>query len=185
MMVVLGLDAGTEPRKAFANSRPGRRFAVGGEQRTNGVALCRPDAQYPQPMMVPEVEARELLRQLVPQAPHTEITFVDVDIVEQHDRAVRQLGAPSLEIMPDGIVGMESVDMQQVDRAIGEICDRRIESAPHEVRKSRIADVVIVSQRGINLLAVKAGLIVAKPSVDSARLRAQAEPVDCLAERQV
>ena len=107
----------------------GRRFVVDGEECPNSVALCGSDAQDAQPMMVPEIEARELLRQLVPQAPHTEITFVDVDIMEQHDRAVGQLGAPSVEIMPDGVIGMESVDMQQVDRAIGEIGDGRIEGS--------------------------------------------------------
>ena len=72
----------------------------------------RSHQQNAQTVGVREVEARVLLRQLLPEPMNTEIVTMNAGVMKKHYTTVRQLGQPCFEIMFDCLVGMQSIDVQ-------------------------------------------------------------------------
>lgn len=85
--------------------------------------------------------------------------------MEQHHRTVGELRPPPFEIAADGVVGVQSVDMQQVDRVVGNVGECGVERAAHQVGEARIARVVEAAEIGIDLPAVEPGMLVALPGI--------------------
>ena len=84
-------------------------------------------------MPVREREARIRGRELVPEPPHAEIAFADIRVVEQDDPSLAELRQPRLEVVGDRLVGVAAVDVQQIDRAVGEVQRRVVERLLEEL----------------------------------------------------
>lgn len=68
-------------------------------------------------MAVLERKARIGLADLVPEAPHAKVVSPDLGIVKQHNAPLRQFGQPDLEVVADGSVGVQTIDVQKVNAA--------------------------------------------------------------------
>src|SRR3954467_10137032 len=75
---------------------------------------------HPKPMAVKELAYRKCVAQFLKEFPHTEIIVTLKRVVQKHDTPGPQLGPPRVEIMSDGLIGMCSVDMKEVDRFVAE-----------------------------------------------------------------
>ena len=64
-------------------------------------------------MAVDKLEVWVIFGKLAPQTPDTEMTFSNIDIMEQHYGSLGQLAAPGFEVMSDGLVDVGIVDVQQ------------------------------------------------------------------------
>ena len=73
-------------------------------------------------MPVKELEAWIVPRKFFPEPPHTEVVAPLVRVVKQDDCALREFRQPALEIVRDGFVCVQSVDMQEIRRTYPEVC---------------------------------------------------------------
>ena len=131
----VGLNALTQI--AEVGTDPCRRAGRGGrgEEFLQGRKLIFADREYSQAVVMKEGEVRVRAAKLVPKAPDPEIPLPDVDVVKQDDAAIGELGVPELVVMPNGVIGMAAVDMQQVDGAVREVGERLIESRADQARE--------------------------------------------------
>jgi hypothetical protein len=96
-----------------------RSSSQGGELLdTSGSVL--PHDEHTEPSAVKEFEGRISLGELGPETIHSEPGSEDVRVVEQDDPPIRELRLPRLEVRPDRLVGVEAVDMEQVDGSLAE-----------------------------------------------------------------
>src|SRR5262249_31752450 len=79
------------------------------------------DSGDPQPMGMQEFKGWTTVTQFGPEPPDAEVPLVDVGIVEQNPGTARQLGQPALEGVLDLLVGMRPVNVQEIDRVVGEV----------------------------------------------------------------
>src|SRR5215208_6060399 len=80
---------------------------------------------------------------------------------------------------------MASVDMEEVDRSVGEEVDGFVEPCLEQAREGAIEPIVVVAQVGQDLGPVEAGLLITAPMVDRVAACIASEDVDRLAERAV
>jgi len=127
-------------------------------------------------MPVEEFEAWIVPRQFFPQPPHTEVLAPLVRVVQQDDRALREFRQPASEIVRDGLICMESVDMQEIDGAIRLIRTIRDEGATivfvEHVMKAvwALTDRVVVLDHGQVIAEGAAGDVMARSAVVTAFL---------------
>ena len=91
---------------------------------------------------------------------------------------------PRFEVMPDRFVGVQAVDMQEVDRSVGDPIGRLVEGYAQQFRISRVVTINIFRQAFVYFLVVESGMVITLPGVDSDTLGADAEFVGGMAERQ-
>ncbi len=94
-------------------------------------------------MSVQKLEIRMTSTYLVPKPPDSEAALPNIGIVKQHYCPITQLWPPALEIVPHGLIGVKTVDVQQIHRAIGEMLQRFIESRMDQTGKCPVSRVVI------------------------------------------
>ena len=128
------------------------------------------------------LEVRIARLHFFPQFPHTEIKFADVNVVEEHHAPFTHLRQPVFKIAPDCLIGMEAVDMQQIDRAILEVRQRLIESGLDEAGKAAIERIVMALELSQYLRAVVAVMWVALPGINRVAACAGAQFLHGLAE---
>src|SRR5688572_8127023 len=104
-------------------------------------------------MCIPGTELR-------PQLPHAEVTLTHVAMMKEHDPALAHLGKPALEILLHRVVRVESIDMQQVDGAIGEMRECIGERTTDEARKVTVPRIVMGPQVTQHRIAVESGVLV-------------------------
>ncbi len=170
----LGLPALAEPREARPRCRG--LFGIGRgapAKLQHGRWRVPPGTEHAEAVAVQELEGRITLRQLGPEPPDAEIKLALVGVVEQHDRAVGELGQPGLEIVPDSLVGVHAVDVQQVHAAVGELAERLVERAAQQLGERRESLIVVVLEVGEHVLAVVPGVLVTLPGIDREAARAQ------------
>src|SRR4029078_1776460 len=116
----------------------------------------------------------------LPVLPDTEISFANIDVVEEHHAAVAQLRQPCLEVVAHSVVGVESIDVQGVDRLVGKVGQRFVECRSNQPGEA--AEMTIVKRRplGEDLIAVKAGMLIALPGIDRVAGSIDAECLDRL-----
>ena len=100
--------------------RPGRVQT----ERQHGLQAGGADEQHAQPMAVLERKARIGLADLVPETPHAKVVSSDLGIVKQHNAPLRQFGQPDLEVVADGFVGVQTIDVQKVNAGVCEVDER-------------------------------------------------------------
>jgi hypothetical protein len=69
-------------------------------------------------MTMQEFERGKFRTDLFPKAPDAEISLSRICIVEQNDRPVGQLVAPTLEVMLHGFISVEAVNVKEVHSCI-------------------------------------------------------------------
>ena len=77
-------------------------------------------------------EAGKLGADFFPQFPDAEIAFVYLRIVEQNDRARRQLPRPGFVVVLHIVIKMTPVDMKKINRSILKIIQRFVEGCFEE-----------------------------------------------------
>ena len=132
-----------------------------------------------------KLKMRELRPELAPEAPHAEVVAPDVRIMEHDDRAIRQLGAPGPEILGDRVVGVQPVDVQQVDLAIAEVRQGLGERRAQQGGEAPVAAVVQLRDAEIYRFIVVSGVLIAAPCVHGVASRAGRQSVGGLAERGI
>ena len=133
------------PSAAKKTPASGSRRAASRNAANAGIDLVA-DREHAEPVAVREREAGVPLRELVPEAPHAEVALADARVVEQHDAAVAQLRQPRLDVVRDGLVRVAAVDVEQVDRAVGEASGRLVERLREQARERAVERVVVRAQ---------------------------------------
>ena len=129
----------------------------------------------PESVPVQELERRVGGANVGPDLPGAEIMRPHVDVVQQHDTARAHLRQPGLEIVADGVAGMEPIQVQQVDGAVAEMTQRVIERRSHQRREGAVTLIVIGLPLGVDRLGVKARLGIARPRVHGISSRVETE----------
>ena len=86
------------------------------------------DPQNSQPVAVREFEGRIGQLQFVPESAHSESPAFDVDVMQEDNRAPAEFRQPGIKVPFDGLVGMQAVNVQQVDRSIRKTRQRFVKS---------------------------------------------------------
>ena len=146
-----------------------------GDERLDHAALedaeLRPREEHAEPMGVGEGRVRMGLADLLPEPVHPEVGPVGhADVVQQHHAAIRQPIAPGVEVVPHRLVGVEAVDVQQVDRTGLEPRHGVVEGRTHELEAVGVVGLRDARDRREDLLAVAAAVLVALPRVDAEHL---------------
>src|SRR5262249_47302318 len=105
----------------------------------------------------------------------------NVGVVQDHHGVGGEFWLPRKEIMADGLVGMQAVDVQKVDRRLLEMWQRVVEGRANEAGKSPIARSMESREIAIDLLGVKAGVLIAFPGIDGEAASWQAQHLHRLA----
>ena len=84
--------------------------------------------------------------QLIPQLPNPKTALMHIGIVKQNHSSPGELGQPGFKIMPDGLIGMESINMQQVNRALAEMGYGFVERHPQQPRDALVMAVVVFGE---------------------------------------
>ena len=134
---------------------------------------------------VQELKAWVTLGQLAPQSMDTEIIPADVGVMEQYHRSVGQLRQPGLEVVPDGLIGVQPVNVQEVDGAILNLVERLVEGATEQGGEGAEPLIMEAAQFLEYLFAVLARLMVAAPGVNGVAADREVLAGGGLAERSV
>ena len=105
--------------------------------------------------------------------------------MQQYDAARPHLRSPCVEIMANCLIGMHTIDVEQVNAFSFEIGCRFIEQHPHLSRKAAVKVAVVLIYFAENVISVCAGVNVALPSVNCIRFRIRAVFRDRLAESEI
>src|SRR5262249_4703623 len=145
----------------------GRRVARGGgeeiDERRLGVA---PDGEDAEAVPVRERIVRIRPRQLVPQTPDSEALLPDVRVVEQDHPPWAERREPGPDIVGDRLVLVTAVDVEQVDRGVGETRGGLVERLLQQLRKAGVQRIVMRAELLERLGPVRTGVAVAAPRVD-------------------
>jgi len=76
---------------------------------------------------------RKFCFDLIPQAPYAKILVFGADIVYQNYSAALYLRQPGLEVVTDGFVGVESIDVQKVGRVVSKLREGFVEALSQQV----------------------------------------------------
>ena len=181
-----------QQRQAVIAAEPGegqpnqRLLAVVGlEDWTQSLGDLLANGKHPQAVAVDELEARVALPDLHPEPPDAEVPLPDVGVVQQDDPPAAELREPAVEVVTDGVVGVEPVDVQQVDRPVRELPQGLVEGGLQERRDSAVAGVVVRPQLGQDFRAVDAAVFVPLPGVDGEAAGLQIQRAHHLAEGAV
>ena len=104
-------------------------------------------------MAVQELKTRRLPLQLVEESRDAEIAATLIGVVKQHDGAFRQFWPPRVEVVTGRLVGVVAVDVQEVDRRVGEVAVRLVEGLAQELRKRAVASVVALCEFQVDVVA--------------------------------
>jgi len=94
---------------------------------------------------VEEAEARVAAAHLVPEPPYSEFAFPDVGVVEEHDCGSAELREPGLEVVLDCLIGVQPVEVEEVDGPVGELGHRLVERCSKQARELPVAWVVVAA----------------------------------------
>ena len=155
------------------------------QERGESLVRLDTDGKDAEPVPVGEGEGRVRRFDLVPQPPDAELRLVDVRVVEQEDSPLAELRQPGLEVMCDGVVAVSAVDVEQVDRAVGEGRRRIVERSLEEAREGSVSRVVVLAELLEHLGTVSPCVLVALPGVHGVGAGRQLECMNGLAETAV
>ena len=175
--------------KALAQHGEGsaRGLPAGGiaRERQQLSRRLRASQQHAQAVAVPESQRGIALRDFGPEAPHAKVALPDRDVVKQHHGAAAQLGTPAFKVMAHGFVGVQAVDMQQIDAAVGHVIQSLVKGFLQQGGKVAVGAVVLLAQGVQHALAVVARVGVALPGVHAPGAQRHAVLHGGLAESKV
>ena len=167
--------------RSSAIYRPVGEVAEGGD----GGGGLGADQQQAEAGGMVEAEGGVALAALGPELPDAEVAAADGGVVQQDDGAVGEFRQPGLEVVAHGVVGVQAVDMQQVDAAGDEAWQRIVEAAAEQGGEGAVVGVVEGLQIGIGAVVIGAGMGVALPGVDGEAAGGQAAGGDGVADRRI
>src|SRR5271166_2540586 len=136
-------------------------------------------------MPMQEFETGKLRTQLCPKPPDAEVTFSNIGIVEENDRAIGQFRSPTFEIVTDRFISVGAVDVQQIHRSLRYITKRVVESAEEKFGKGAVALVMETAKIQIDFLPVVSRLFLAFRCVHRKAASIESIAHHCLAERRI
>src|SRR5512143_4185170 len=104
------------------------------------------------------------------------------NVVEQHDRTRTQFGQPSLKIVTDGLIGVQAVDVQQVDGAGPKLVHGHIKCGPKKPGETIIQGIVVKAKLVEDSRTILTGVCIALPGVDGHAACLQLETLHSLAK---
>ena len=140
--------------------------------------------QHAQPVRMPELERRVAIAQRLPELPDAELPLPHHGVVEDHHAAARQLRQPGLEVVAHRFVGVQAIDVQQVDAAFGEVRRGLVEAHAHQLREAGVLGHHHGFQAVVHFVAVVPGLLIALPGVHGKGLARHPLRLDRLAESE-
>jgi len=155
---------------------PGEEVGEGGDGEGFG---HKEDAQA---VGMVEFEGEEIWGELLPELVDAEVALADLGIVEEDDALGGEFGEPGIEVVADGGVGVEAIDVEEVDGGWGEGGGGGIEGGGEESGEAGIEGVVVGAEGVEDFRAVVAGVGVALPGVDGGGLGVEVQGGDGLAE---
>ncbi len=109
---------------------------------------------------------RERSGQLLPQLPDLEVLVPGRRVVEKHDTARANLGKPVVEVVADGLVRVESIDVEQIDGFVAEVLQRVVECSSKQFGERTVGLGVVLVDLIEYGLVVEPGVRVTLPCVD-------------------
>src|SRR5271165_118829 len=121
---------------------------------------------YSKAMRMRELKVQWVSRlQFLPQLPDAEVSLANVRVVKQDNCAWGELGQPGFEIPPDGVVGVESVDVQERYRRVREVLQGIVERHPQEPREFGVMLLLISADASKDTLVVMARMLIPLPGI--------------------
>lgn len=105
--------------------------------------------------------------------------------MEEDEGVGGELGQPGVEVVGDGVVGVEAVDVEEIDGGVGEAADGLVEGAAVQRGKLTEAGVVMGFELVIDGGGEGAGVFIAGPGVDGVAGGREVEDGGGLAEGAV
>src|SRR4030088_2395456 len=96
-------------------------FRAALEERPKRLVHGAANLDNAQTVAVREFETMVATLQVAPELPDPELPLAHIDVVEQHDAAIREFRQPGFEVMSDIVVSVPPIDMQQIDRTVAEM----------------------------------------------------------------
>ena len=84
---------------------------------------------------MPKTEACILCRQFIEELPDAKPSFTHRGVVQEHHGAAAELGQPGFEIVAYRFVGMQSIDVQEVNAAVFKLACCVIETRTQQLRE--------------------------------------------------
>jgi hypothetical protein len=93
--------------------------------------------------------------------------------VEQDHGTIAQFGSPRFEVVTDSIIGMQAIDVKEINATVSEMFDRLVEGRADKSGKHRVPGLMVGGKSLVHLLPIQTGLLVTRPGVDSVAERRQ------------
>ncbi|MER8376584.1 hypothetical protein [Mesorhizobium sp. M1406] len=106
-------------------------MSAGCEKRLDGLRITVAKRQNAKSVPMQELEMRPARRDLAPETKDAETALSHISIVKEHNGVLRELRPPDVEVMPNSVVGVQTVDVQQIDAVILEMANGLVECRPH------------------------------------------------------
>jgi hypothetical protein len=116
-------------------------------------------------MVVQELNATVWLANFFPEAPNPKILFPHVGVMHKDHSALAELGLPTGEILLDGLVSVEAINVEKVNATIGEVLQDMVRGGPKQTRESRISRLMIICQGLINFLSMEVTMGITLPGI--------------------
>src|SRR5208283_1845676 len=109
---------------------------AGLQQRPQRLRDGVPGREYTQAVRMVEFEVGISLLDLVPESPDAEaLAIPGLDVVEQDDPPIGHLRQPRIEIVTDGVIGVKTIDVKDVDATVPESRQGLVEGGSDEFRE--------------------------------------------------
>src|SRR5258706_5970439 len=159
-------------------------FRAALEERPKRLVHGAANLDNAQTVAVREYETTVAALQVAPELPDPELPLAHIDVVEQHDAAIREFRQPGFEVMGDIVVSVPPIDMQQIDRTVAEMRQCLIERRSDQSGKPGILTLVNVVERREDLFTVEARVRVPLPRIDGIALRHRSQALHRLTKDQ-
>ena len=163
----------------------GRAGAEEGAQQRRLHRLASPRLPYPQAPAVVKLEALALGPDFFPALPSAVVVVAGGDVVKEGHSPGAELAPPRFEVVPDSLVGVQTVEVDQVEAAVGKTRQGVVEAGTHQVGKAPVELLVVAGNVLVDGVAGHPGPRVALPGVHAVTGGPGAVLLHGLAERKV
>ena len=115
--------------------------------------------------MVIKSKGGKLDLKLLPKTPDFEAVLLHIDVMQKQDSTGPYFGQPIVNVVCDGFICMKAIDVQHVEALIYKMGDGLVEGHSQQVRKRRVANLVVRADVGEYLFAVETGMFVSLPRI--------------------
>ena len=120
-----------------------------------------------------------------PKAPDTKAAFFDRRVVEQDHGTRGQFWQPRLKIVFDRFIGVQAIDVQEIDTLVFDVLQSFIKGLFKQGRKSTVVRFIVEADFFKDVALVVTGVLVPSPSVHRKAARLQGVLSDGLAKGEI